>query len=213
MKQVILVNGGGGQGRDVLDALWVMGLEVIGVLDDALGAEGDPRPGDISGVPILGNAASWREHARPDIEFALGTSNQLTRLRLAEEMLAAGAELCRVTHPKATVSRTARLGRGVVLLAGCVIGPDATIGDVCILNANCAVDHDGVLGTAVQFGPGVTLAGGITIGDGSFLGVGATVMPGLTIGRNAVVGAGAVVIRNVADGATVVGNPAKPIAR
>jgi acetyltransferase-like isoleucine patch superfamily enzyme len=43
------------------------------------------------------------------------------------------------------------------------------------------------------------------------VGTGAVILPGLTIGVDAIVGAGAVVTRDVPDGATVVGNPARPI--
>ena len=45
------------------------------------------------------------------------------------------------------------------------------------------------------------------------LGTGAVILPGLTIGSGAVVGAGAVVTRDVPDGATVVGNPAREVSR
>ena len=43
------------------------------------------------------------------------------------------------------------------------------------------------------------------------VGTGAVILPGLTIGVEAVVGAGAVVTRDVADGTTVVGNPARQL--
>jgi UDP-2-acetamido-3-amino-2,3-dideoxy-glucuronate N-acetyltransferase len=43
------------------------------------------------------------------------------------------------------------------------------------------------------------------------VGSGAIILPGVTIGRGAMVGAGAVVTNDVPDGATVVGNPARPI--
>ena len=42
---------------------------------------------------------------------------------------------------------------------------------------------------------------------------GAIVLPGITIGDGAIVGAGAVVTRNVEAGATVAGNPARPVGR
>jgi UDP-2-acetamido-3-amino-2,3-dideoxy-glucuronate N-acetyltransferase len=45
---------------------------------------------------------------------------------------------------------------------------------------------------------------------GAAIGSNATILPGITIGEGALVGAGAVVTRDVADGATVVGNPARP---
>jgi maltose O-acetyltransferase len=35
------------------------------------------------------------------------------------------------------------------------------------------------------------------------------VLPGVTIGRDAIIGAGSVVTRDVPDGATVAGNPAR----
>lgn len=41
------------------------------------------------------------------------------------------------------------------------------------------------------------------------IGSGAVILPGVTIGEGALVGAGSVVTRDVPDGATVVGNPAR----
>ncbi|MFN8545794.1 MAG: hypothetical protein U0807_16550 [Candidatus Binatia bacterium] len=46
-------------------------------------------------------------------------------------------------------------------------------------------------------------------GEGTWIGEGAIVLA--DVGRYAVVGAGAVVVRPVADGVTVVGNPARPV--
>lgn len=46
---------------------------------------------------------------------------------------------------------------------------------------------------------------------GASIGSGATVLGGVRIGAGATVGAGAVVVKDVAAGATVVGNPARPL--
>jgi acetyltransferase-like isoleucine patch superfamily enzyme len=46
---------------------------------------------------------------------------------------------------------------------------------------------------------------------GASIGTSSTILCGVTIGENAVVGAGSVVTRDVPDGTTVVGSPARPI--
>jgi UDP-2-acetamido-3-amino-2,3-dideoxy-glucuronate N-acetyltransferase len=46
---------------------------------------------------------------------------------------------------------------------------------------------------------------------GASIGSGATILGGVTIGENALVGAGSVVTKDVLPGATVAGNPARPL--
>lgn len=52
----------------------------------------------------------------------------------------------------------------------------------------------------------------IRIGYNCLIGAGAIILPGCEIGDNVIVGAGTVITKNVRDGATVVGNPAREIA-
>jgi acetyltransferase-like isoleucine patch superfamily enzyme len=51
------------------------------------------------------------------------------------------------------------------------------------------------------------------VGAGAFVCARAFVLPGVTIGAGAIVGAGAVVTRNVPDGVTVTGNPARVVGK
>lgn len=49
----------------------------------------------------------------------------------------------------------------------------------------------------------------IRLCNNCYIGASAIILPGITIGERAIVGAGAVVTKNVPEGATVVGSPAK----
>jgi maltose O-acetyltransferase len=49
----------------------------------------------------------------------------------------------------------------------------------------------------------------VRIGRDAWIGGGAIILPGVTIGDGAVIGAGSVVTRDVSEGQTVAGNPAR----
>lgn len=53
----------------------------------------------------------------------------------------------------------------------------------------------------------------VHIGRKAFIGVNSVVMPGVTVGDSAIIGAGSVVTRDVCDNTTVVGVPARPLAK
>jgi maltose O-acetyltransferase len=106
-----------------------------------------------------------------------------------------------------------RLGRGVYLNAGCAILDTAPvrIGQATMLGPQvqiyCAEHHK----QARKRQAGLEIARPVEIGANVWVGGGAIILGGVRIGDDAIVGAGAVVTRDVAPGATVVGNPARAI--
>ena len=98
------------------------------------------------------------------------------------------------------------LNYGVVILDVCEvrIGDGTQIGPYAQLIAG---DHPRDAETRAK---GLENGRPVAIGRDCWIGAGALILPGVTVGDGAVVGAGAVVTRDVAAGATVVGNPARP---
>jgi sugar O-acyltransferase (sialic acid O-acetyltransferase NeuD family) len=198
--------GASGHGKVVADAALCAGWGDVVFFDDAW-----PAVTMNGHWPVVGNSAALLARAHEFGGVIVSIGNAAVRFNKQLELQAAGARLATIIHPRACVSRFARIGMGSVVMAGAVVNADATIGNACIINTGSSVDHDCDLADGVHISPGAHLAGNVAIGANSWVGVGAAVRQGIRIGESAMVGAGAVVVKPVADRSTVVGNPAAPL--
>jgi len=145
--------------------------------------------------------------------FCVGIGANDKRQDISRYLTKSGQSLTVMVSSAAVVSGSARLGDGVQILPGAIVMAATELGDGVIVNTNASIDHDCVVGAYAHIAPGVAIAGDVKIGERTLVGVGARVLPGLTIGADVVIGGGAVVIDDIADGLTVVGNPARPVER
>jgi UDP-perosamine 4-acetyltransferase len=107
------------------------------------------------------------------------------------------------------ISPTARLGRGIAIMAGAVLNAETVVEDFAVINTRASVDHDGRIGLAAHIAPGCSLAGCVSVGERAFLGAGVTVIPNRTIGADIQVGAGACVVSDLVEPGLYLGVPAR----
>ncbi len=105
------------------------------------------------------------------------------------------------------------LGPGALLSPFTTLTSNIRIGRHFHLNIYSYVEHDCVIGDFVTFAPAVRCNGAVTIGDCAYVGAGAIIRQGVKIGAGATIGMGAVVTKNVPEGETWVGNPARRLNR
>jgi len=142
-----------------------------------------------------------------DVVIAIG--NPSVKKRISERLKPLGFCFPSFIHPSSVVSDRATLGEGVIISPNCTVSPNVQLKDFCYLNFGIGIGHDAILGSFSQVNPGVQLGGFSVVGDGSLIGSGSTVLQGVKIGSGVTIASGSVVFSRVADGATMMGNPAK----
>jgi sugar O-acyltransferase (sialic acid O-acetyltransferase NeuD family) len=199
----VIVIGGGGHGRVVIEAVLRSGMEILGVVDPDRGVAAVlPKS-----VPWLGDDQILADHPPAGCMLANGIGGVGTaRRRLVFEKFGlAGYAFLSLRHPSATVASDVVLGEGCQVMAGAVLQPGAQVGVNAIVNTRAAVDHDCRIGAHAHIAPGAVLCGHVEIGANTHLGAGAVVIQVVRIGSGSIVGAGTTVLRDVGDNIIVYG--------
>jgi acetyltransferase EpsM len=203
VKHRVAVIGAGGHGAVVASTLVAAGHEVVGFYADVPSIWGTK----VLGIPVIGPISELSSAHCSHAMIAIG--DNAARKRFAEEI---DIDWMTVVHPFAWVHPDVPLGAGTIICAGAIVQPEAEIGSHVILNTKASVDHHCRVGDYAHLAV-AHLAGRASIDEGVFMALGSTVLPKLHVGAWATVGAGAVVTKNVAAHTTVVGVPARVLAR
>ncbi len=197
-KPVVLI-GGGGHAKVLLDALHLCHVTVLGIADIEL-----PKGSSIGGVPVIGNDADLVNLYKADqvkLVNAIGTVRVTEgRKKIYEHFKRLGFSFASVIHPASVVARDVTLGEGVQIMAGAVIQPGTVIGDNSIINTHASVDHDCKIEAHVHIAPGSVLCGGVQIGERSHVGTGAVIIQNCVIEPGTLVRAGKVYTGSVIPG-------------
>ena len=199
----IVVYGGGGHGKSVIDLVRAQGqYRVVGVIDDGL-----KQGVDVMGVPVIGGGDQLpglvKEGVRLAVNAVGGIGDIASRIQVFQRLLEAGFGFPTIVHPTAFVEPTARLGQGVQVFPHAYIGSDTDVGFGTIVNTAAIVSHDCRLGAYVNVAPGALVAGAVTLDEGVLIGMGVTLNLNVTVGSKARIGNSAVIKEDVPSGKMV----------
>ena len=116
-------------------------------------------------------------------------------------------------NKKSYICPTANYGEGIMMMPGSVLHSYSIVGDQCIINTNASIDHECEVGNGVHIMGGAVVTGRVKIKDFATIGSNAVILPDIEIGEGSMIGAGAVVTKNVRNGETVLGVPARKYER
>lgn len=208
----VAIYGSGGFAREVAWLAEDCGHEVVCFIDDDPSKIGR-RLNDIDVVTLDVAASQF-----PQAVIVAGIGSPGARAAVTGRVAERGLQPATLIHPRVERSRRITLGTGLVICAGNILTTNIVVGDHVHINLDCTIGHDVTLGEFATLAPGVHVSGCVRIGRRAYIGTGAAIINGtlehpLVVGDDAVVGAGACVTRSVDPGVTVVGVPAKPLAK
>ena len=203
-KNLILV-GGGGHCKSVIEVAESAGYTILGIVD---------RPEEL-GKLVLDYKVIGVDDDIPQYvekaEFVITVGfikNPALRIKLYYKVKEAGGKLATIVASTAHVSKYATLGEGTVVMHQAFVNAGAQIGNNVILNTFTNIEHDAVVGDQCHISTGTMVNGDCKIGQNVFVGSQSVLANGIEVGDNIIIGAGSVVRKSISQKGIYVGNPA-----
>lgn len=177
-----LVIGSSSFGRLIRSLLVDAGYDFRGYIDDFS-----------TGDEIVGTRDDLGRRFHSDefcLVLAIGYKDLSARQRVFHQAIDAGFSFPPVIHPRAVVSREARIGAGCLLMAGSNVDSFARLGPACVLWPGAIVSHDSTIEENTFISPNATVCGFVQVGHSSFIGAGSVIVDGTTLPGKSFVKAG-----------------------
>lgn len=203
-KRIILV-GGGGHCKSVIDVAESAGYSVLGILDmpELVGTT-------VLGYPVIGTDDNISDYV-DDALFIVTVGHikdASLRIKLHERIKNAGGRLATLIASTAYVSRFASIGEGSVIMHKAMVNAAAHIGSGCIINTFANIEHDAFIGDYCHISTGTMVNGNCTVGEGVFLGSQSVLVNGISITDGCVFAAGSMIRKDIIRKGIYSGNPA-----
>lgn len=203
-KNLILI-GGGGHCKSVIDVAESAGYNILGILD--MPEEVGKSVFDYKVIGTDDDIPQYTDKAEFIITVGF-IKNPAIRLFIFNKVKEAGGKLATIVASTAHVSRYATLGNGTVVMHHAVVNAGAQVGVNCIINTFCNIEHDAVIGDQCHISTGTMVNGECKVGERVFIGSQSVLANGITVGEDIIIGAGSVVRKSISEKGIYAGNPA-----
>ncbi len=206
MDKNIYIVGAGTYGEAMFELATILGYNVICFYDDNV----DKISQYVMGKKIASSFSSLKEADIADKYFIVAIGNNKKRYEICSIINDLGGITPSLIHPRALLSPSAKIGKGVYIQANAYIWTKVEIDDFCIISPNVVIAHHAHIGKACLISTGSIVGASVNINNSSFLGIGCSIITGVSeIGENSIIGAGALVLKDVQPDCVVVGSPAR----
>ena len=203
-KKLILV-GGGGHCKSVIDVAESAGFQIQGILDipENVGKK-------VLDYSIIGTDDQIPDYVKDAVFLVtVGHIKDATlRIKLHQKIVDAGGTLATIIASTAHVSQYAQIGEGSVIMHQAVVNADAIIGRGCIINTFANIEHDSKIGDYCHISTGAMINGNCVVGKETFFGSKSVMVNGIEIASGCVIGAGSLIRKNATQKGVYSGNPA-----
>lgn len=169
MKEKILLIGGGGHCKSVIDVIEQENkYEIAGIIDKK-----ELISQSLLGYKVIGCDDDLAELFK-SCKYALITVGQLKtneiRVKLFHKLKEIGYTLPVIKSPLSYVSKHAKIGEGTVVMHHALVNADAVVGENCIINTKALIEHDAVVEDFCHISTSAVINGGVVVKKNSFVG-------------------------------------------
>lgn len=209
MKHLIII-GARGFGREVYCSAcesvgYGVEFDIKGYLDD----KADALDGYNDYPPILGAVETYA--IEPDDVFVCALGEVKWKKHYSQLILDKGGEFITLIHKTAYVGKNTTIGKGCLLLAGCRLHCDVTVGNYVTIQPYAILGHDVTVADWCLINAFADCGGFSRMEEGATLHTTSFLLPKKKMGAYSTLGAGSVAVRNVKEGTVVLGVPAKEL--
>lgn len=170
---------------------------------------------EINGYPVLSKVEDVYERYKnqKDVKFVYqmyDIQNMEKTIRQKDSLNIPMNRFLTFIHPSTMVARSAKIDFGTMILAHCVVNPNAQIGKFNSIMSHVTIGHDAIVGSYNLIATHAIISN-LVMGNRNFIGINAATNNKIKIGDDCMVGMCSNVTKDIESGIKCFGNPAKQV--